>query len=373
MKVLALNGSPRLEKSGTYRMLYALLKGMQKAGAETELIHIRRLHLKPCNGCFLCWYGTPGDCVHKDGMDEILPKMVEADLIIFGTPLYFFQMTGEMKTFIDRLLPLSQPELITRSDDPTTTGHPSRYGHKKQGVVLVSPCGFPEVQNFEALVHSFKFLASKMGWNYLGEILRSGGEPLAQNDLQPFFSAYYAQLSQAGEQLIRDGKVSDGLQEQLKQDLFPGGKEEFITMANAYWNTKKSAAKAAIEKQNEKEIYIMNTVNQPTKQSNRLREYMSRLPSKFLPAAAGDFRGDIQFDFSGAEAGQYYLAIENSGCRFVDGLSASPKLVIHSSSETWSAIGRGELSGPEAFMSGKLKADGDFGLLMKWRSFFSAN
>jgi putative sterol carrier protein len=115
----------------------------------------------------------------------------------------------------------------------------------------------------------------------------------------------------------------------------------------------------------------MNTktiLQQPT---NALYERMAKLPARFSPAAAGDFQGDIQFDFSGAEAGQYYLHIENGGCSFVDGLSSAPKVTMHLSSEDWQAMGRGELSGPEAFMSGKLKADGDFGLLMRWQSFFA--
>jgi hypothetical protein len=60
MKVLALNGSPRMRNSSTYHMLAPLLEGMKDAGAETELIHIRQLDLSPCVGCYACWVRTPG-------------------------------------------------------------------------------------------------------------------------------------------------------------------------------------------------------------------------------------------------------------------------------------------------------------------------
>ncbi|MFW9835764.1 MAG: flavodoxin family protein, partial [Candidatus Thorarchaeota archaeon] len=60
MKVLALNGSPRMKTSSTYHMLKPLLEGMEGAGAETELIHIRELDLEFCIGCYTCWVRTPG-------------------------------------------------------------------------------------------------------------------------------------------------------------------------------------------------------------------------------------------------------------------------------------------------------------------------
>jgi multimeric flavodoxin WrbA len=92
MKVLALNGSPRMKASSTYHMLKPLLEGMEGAGAETELIHIRELNLEFCTGCYTCWVRTPGVCVHqdKDRMVAVLESFNTADLVVFGTPLYHF-------------------------------------------------------------------------------------------------------------------------------------------------------------------------------------------------------------------------------------------------------------------------------------------
>jgi hypothetical protein len=373
VNVLALNGSPRAENSSTYHMLKPLLEGMEQAGATTDILHIHQLHLKPCLGCYTCWTRTPGVCVQKDGMADALQKHLWADFLIIGTPLYFFLMSAQLKTFIDRLLPLSEPSLIARANDPSTTAHPSRFGTKERKVLLVSPCGFPEYQNFDALVFSLKFLAGKSGWTYAGEILRSGAEPLSQAALQPFFAGYYALLRQAGEQLARECRISDALQQELRRDLFPIKKEEFYSMADAYWKLRASTGGTDRAESGDTATAPTNDRIDSDRQPKTLRGQMLRMTGRFLPEAAGSFRGDIQFDFSGGEAGQYYLHIENGGCLFRDGLSPAPRLTMHVSSEDWQAMGRGELAGPQAFMSGKLKVDGDFGLMMKWRDFFASN
>jgi len=63
MKVLAINGSPRGEKSSTIHILNPLLEGMRKAGAETEVVHLCKLKIQHCLGCYVCWTKTPGKCV----------------------------------------------------------------------------------------------------------------------------------------------------------------------------------------------------------------------------------------------------------------------------------------------------------------------
>ena len=234
MKVLTLNGSPRTKSSSTYHILKPLLEGMEKAGAETELIHIRDLKLKPCLGCFTCWVRTPGVCVHQDSMPAVLEKFNQADIVVFGTPLYHFSMTSFMKDFIDRTLPRLEPWLIPHPHIAGITGHPERV-HKPEKMLLVSPCGFPEFEHFDSLVATFKHLARMEHWEYLGEILRPTAEPLSSPQLRELFTDYYEAVSAAGEQLIREGKISEELQARLREDLFPGDKQEFYEMASDHW------------------------------------------------------------------------------------------------------------------------------------------
>lgn len=158
MKILALNGSPRMKASRTYHMLKPLIEGMEAGGAEVDLLHIRKLDLKACIGCYTCWVRTPGECIHKDSMTGALDLYNQADMVIFGTPLYHFSMSGIMKDFIDRTLPRIEPWLIPHPDIPGVTFHPERF-HKPNKMMLVSPCGFPEFYHFESLVATFKQMA----------------------------------------------------------------------------------------------------------------------------------------------------------------------------------------------------------------------
>jgi hypothetical protein len=102
-------------------------------------------------------------------------------------------------------------------------------------MLLISPCGFPEFGYFEPLVQYFQFLARKLGWRYMGEILRPGGDSLSDEQYQEMFGWYYDLVRQAGEQLINQGLITPEVQAGLRQDLFPGGPEAFRNEANNYW------------------------------------------------------------------------------------------------------------------------------------------
>jgi putative NADPH-quinone reductase len=231
---MAINGSPRKERSSTYHILEPLLDGMRTAGATTELVHLGQLEIKPCLGCFLCWVKTPGKCMQKDDMSALLERFVQADLLVFGTPLYHYHMSGLMKNFIDRTLPCNEPWLVQDPRDSRRSAHPERYP-KDRRMLLISPCGFPEFDYFGPMVQYFRYLAGKLGWRYMGEILRPAGDSLSNEKCQEMFGWYYDLVRQAGEQLINQGLISPELQAGLQQDLFPGGPEVFRNEANNYW------------------------------------------------------------------------------------------------------------------------------------------
>ena len=102
--------------------------------------------------------------------------------------------------------------------------------------MLVSPCGFPEFNNFDSLVAYFKFLAANMRWRYLGEILRPGATGLPAEQNQDRLAWYYKLVRQAGEQIIRDRQITPELTAELRQDLFPGGPETFRNEGNRRWS-----------------------------------------------------------------------------------------------------------------------------------------
>ena len=127
MKIFAINSSPRGGgQSKTELMLNHLAEGMRDAGAEVDVVNLREKKIKNCIGCFTCWTKTPGRCIHKDDMTgELFPKWLEADLVVYATPLYNYAMTASLKAFLERTLPSLEPFLrFTRGGcvTPCVTG-----------------------------------------------------------------------------------------------------------------------------------------------------------------------------------------------------------------------------------------------------------
>ena len=106
MNVFAFNGSPR-KKWNTATLLNKALEGAASKGAQTEMIHLYDLDYKGCISCFACKMrggASYGKCALKDDLTPFLAKIGEADAIILGSPIYFFRVTGEMRSFMERLL-----------------------------------------------------------------------------------------------------------------------------------------------------------------------------------------------------------------------------------------------------------------------------
>jgi putative sterol carrier protein len=381
MKVLALNGSPRMKASSTYHMLKPLLEGMEAAGAETELIHIRQLKLEFCIGCYICWVSTPGKCIHKDKdrMAAALESFNTADLVVFGTPLYHFTMSGIMKTFIDRTITRFEPWLIPHTSLPGVTGHPERF-QKPEKILLVSPCGLPEFEHFDSLVATFKQMARMEDWGYVGEILRPFGEPLSRRGLQTFFSSYYGLLHQAGGQIILEGRISEELQAELRKDLFPGGKQACYDLSTSYWEMDMNRLKVPEEMRHTVPVASANGAMSDIEQSLQILEHphpgetgnvdpeldmiMMGMPTAFNPKVAGNLDATIQYALTGEGGGMYHVCIKDGKCTAHRGPAAHADLSINSPAEVWMAISRGEINGPQAYMDGKYQWSGDMKIIM---------
>jgi multimeric flavodoxin WrbA len=106
MHVIAINGSPR-KKWNTAMLLEKALEGAASQGAGIELIHLYDMSFKGCISCFACKTKdgpSYGRCGVKDALTPVLQKVTEADALILGSPIYFGTATGEMRSFMERLL-----------------------------------------------------------------------------------------------------------------------------------------------------------------------------------------------------------------------------------------------------------------------------
>lgn len=100
-KVLGIVGSPR-RNGNTHVLVSRILQGARAAGAKTETIFLADLDIGECDGCCACWKGKH-ECVKDDDMSALYPKIIEADALVLGTPVYWFGPTAILKGFIDRL------------------------------------------------------------------------------------------------------------------------------------------------------------------------------------------------------------------------------------------------------------------------------
>lgn len=100
-KMLAVVGSPR-RGGNTHILVSKIADGARTIGAEVEEVLLGDLAIKECDGCHVCWRGK--DCGKKDDMCDVYRKIVESDVIVFGTPIYWYGPSGLMKVFIDRFV-----------------------------------------------------------------------------------------------------------------------------------------------------------------------------------------------------------------------------------------------------------------------------
>lgn len=110
MKVIAIVGSPR--KENTYKLVEAVVEAIaKKKNVEIELVHLADFDIKHCSGCSDICEKT-GECNIQDDMQKLYPKLKEADVLIIGTPTYYWNVTGLVKDFIDRTNPLYHTESL---------------------------------------------------------------------------------------------------------------------------------------------------------------------------------------------------------------------------------------------------------------------
>ncbi len=131
--VIILSASPRKGGNSDY-LCDQFMLGAQEAGHSVEKIFLRAEKINYCMGCGNCI--DTGKCIQKDSMNDILEKMVNADVLVFSTPVYFYAMSGQLKTLIDRTVP--------------------RYRELKGKAYLIATCADPERDAVDGTLSDYK-------------------------------------------------------------------------------------------------------------------------------------------------------------------------------------------------------------------------
>ena len=154
MKILVLEGSPN-KKGSTHLLADCFRQGAQEAGHTVQMLDIAHANIHPCTGCIHCGYQGP--CVQKDDMETIRGEILGADMLVFATPLYYYGMSAQLKTLVDRFCAFN-----------------SSLQSKRMKSALLTVAWNSDDWTFDALVSHYKALVRYLHFQDMGMVLGYG-------------------------------------------------------------------------------------------------------------------------------------------------------------------------------------------------------
>ncbi|MHB8829208.1 MAG: flavodoxin family protein [Syntrophales bacterium] len=191
IKVLGIYGSPR-RGGNTDVLLDEALRGAREAGAKIEALRVSDFNITPCRGCHDC--SRQGICKIEDDMQDIYPRLLDADIVILASPIYFYGVTGWAKALIDRSQALWERKYTLH--DPAL----SDQAQKKKGF-FISVGGTKGQRLFEGTSLTVKYFFDAFNASYAGDLLFRKVD--ANGDIDKYPEALPQALA-AGKKLVSD-------------------------------------------------------------------------------------------------------------------------------------------------------------------------
>ena len=349
MNVLLINGSPKGKNSNSLKLAYSFIEGLKSEYANNgkeisiEELHVASMNIDACKGCFTCWKKTPGICCIKDDMQTVIDKQLEADIILWSFPLYYFNVPGILKNLIDRQLPMSLPFMSSREDGYGSGSHDSRYDMEGKRHVLISTCGFYSSEgNYDSVLRMFDHFLGK--GNYT-TIFCGQGELFRVKELSARTEEYLAAVKVAGAEYAETGMISAKTDAVLRTLLYP--REVFEKMADASWGINRTTG----EKEPEDLVFTRQMAALYNKSAYDGKERVLEMHYTDLNHI-------------------YQIRLGKEGSEVVADGSLTSTTRIDTPFAVWLAISRGEIGGAEALGKQMYTVAGDFSLMIDWDKFF---
>ena len=336
MKILVLNGSPKGEQSNTLCLTHAFLNGAGWSNA--EIVDVAKAEIKACLGCFACWNKTPGKCVIKDEMNDVLEKMMDADVIIWSFPLYYFSVPGGLKNLIDRQLPLNLPFMAEGNESGS---HPARYDLTHQKHIVVSTWGFwTQKGNYDAVTAMFDHFCGKDNYT---TIFCGQGELFRVPELKDRTNIYLDIIRRTGSEYAVGGIHAETFAE-LAAPLYP--RDVFEKMADASWGINKGKCS---------ETSTDDSLN-----------FTTQMAALYKPDGVDRI---VEFHYTDI-AKTYQILLTKQGSKVITYHFKPYTTRIETPYSVWRSIARGEITGQEALFQRLYTVIGDFSLMLKWDDLF---
>lgn len=163
-KILVVVGGGRAN-GNTAQLVDAFIHGAEDAGHTVSRISLLKTEVKGCIGCNACRYGKA--CVQKDSFNELIPQIMEADLIVFASPLYYWTISSRLKAFIERFY------CIAEEDPAPPLGRYEKYPEKDCALLMTAADNL--FWTFEQAVSYYRFtLVNYIGFHDKGMLLAGG-------------------------------------------------------------------------------------------------------------------------------------------------------------------------------------------------------
>ncbi len=189
VKILGLFGSPR-RGGNTELLLEEALKGAEKEGAKVERLYLSDFTITPCKECHGC--NDTGNCIILDDMEKIYPKLLEADVVILASPIFFYGVTAWAKALIDRSQALWARKYLLKDSSL------GKEGKKRKGF-FISVGATKGQKVFEGAILTVKYFFDVLNAEYAGELVFRGVE--AKGDILNHPEALQ-QAYEAGRKLV---------------------------------------------------------------------------------------------------------------------------------------------------------------------------
>lgn len=224
LKIFAINGSPRQAKGNTAMVLSPFLDRLSDAGTDVTLFYASRLKIKPCScGNMNCWNRTPGECIHKDDMQVVLPVLKQSQIFVLATPIYI-PFPGAMQTFINRLCPLLDPVLSFKEGRTRARLRDDVHFEK---IILVSTGGWWERENADTVERIVKEFTADAGISFAGSIVRPHAFLMRrEGNLTEKGVVIVEAIWAAADELLHDGMIKPETQAVISQPLI--SREEYF-------------------------------------------------------------------------------------------------------------------------------------------------
>ena len=383
-RVVAVNGSPHEGFGNTSQMLAMLKEHLAQEDFDLEEIFLSKQHIEYCAGCGMCL--EKGACWIRDDHKGVVQKLLEADAVILASPVYFRQVTAQMKTFLDRSL---------------------GYGHRprgtwKPGLAVSVSAGWGETE----VAHYLARLLGVYGAFPVGELTAIGVGPGGFWGKEAV-AARAADLASDLARAVKEKRRYPPTDQYLDFWHFMGNliKEhrDFMKADYEHWQKlgildsfeayigqsrpqaarrdpemRKAWLKGLMERQKGRAAPVAKAAEAPQAAAadpgkpETVRTMMEAMPGALNRDAAAGLAVSYQFEVSGDENFTAHLLIDNGAAAFLEGPASKPDVIIKTPADVWLAVSKGEMDGAAAFMTGKFQVEGDIGLLMKLKGLFGS-